>query len=175
MLQKMIELSSQTARLEPVISFKFLSLWQKELKSHRTTELSQDEKKFHFDTQRLIKNILPSLLDYLEHSEEVSHIERIRLMPLLTKFGSQEWSADIQRLQKCIIKTFGEGRSPREQLIDLTNIIYFCSQTEFTIESELLDKFTSVAPTVDLNDLTHYDLVKFTKVLLKIMPSTFEY
>jgi len=30
--------------------------------------------------------------------------------------------------------------------------------------------FKSIASTADLNDLAHYDVVKFTQVLLKIMP-----
>lgn len=83
-LLKMIELS-QAGTQQPIIYFKFLSLWQKELKSNRTSDLNQDEKKFHFDTQRLIKNVLPAVLNYLE-SKNVTHNERMRLVPLLTKF-----------------------------------------------------------------------------------------
>jgi len=86
MLQKITELSL-TSGLSPSLIFKFLSLWQKELKSNRTTELNQEEKKFHFDTQRLLKNVLNCLLDYLD-GNEVTHIERIRLVPLLTKFSN---------------------------------------------------------------------------------------
>ena len=34
----------------------------------------------------------------------------------------------------------------------------------------LLKLFKEVAPTAELSDLEHYDLVKFSIVLLKIMP-----
>jgi hypothetical protein len=68
LLLKVIELS-EGGRLESLFHFKFLSLWQKELKSNRTNELNQDEKKFHFDTQRLIKIVLPGLLDFLESDQ----------------------------------------------------------------------------------------------------------
>lgn len=84
----MLELS-QVGGQQPILYYKFLSLWQKELKSNRTSELNQDEKKFHFDTQRLIKNVLPVVLVYLE-SKEVTQNEKMRLVPLLTKFGGKE-------------------------------------------------------------------------------------
>lgn len=35
---------------------------------------------------------------------------------------------------------------------------------------DLLKLFKEVAPTAELSDLEHYDLVKFSIVMLKIMP-----
>ena len=116
--------------------------------------------------QYLLKVATPELVQFI--SELPTRTEKLHLVPLFCKFGAP--AEFTTALQETVIEDLLYCRVEKEQVSCLSSLLYFCQEADLPLVAALTSLFTKVAPGTDLSQLNDVDLMRFSKVFLKLKP-----